>query len=614
MGSGAGAFPEEVRLDAAGRVRALRSSVVRARMRWVTRGRHELARLLATPSVRRSASVLSLLAVRLGGVVVAPAWPRRRRAISAELRRLGDAPATTSVDVIDSSRWSDLVTSASASSCDVLCFAPFGVSDLDPGWMARMQRELGAGTVAATPTLVRPVHRCHGITEHDGLVAAAGFDIEIDRAGAPVVRARLAGERPSADGEVSEVAAAPLQGLMVDRTAYVAAGGLEGPADDLDVASVDLCARLRQHGGRIVHVPSALALDWRDVRSRRALLHPIDVTSPAWRRAVARSGPQLSRGTRTSSTPRLRLAISTAAPNQLVCRRWGDWHVAEALGRALERSGVEVLVNTSSEAASPAARSCDVHLVLRGRSPIERTPGQHHVLWVISHPETIDPAECDEADLVLVASPLFADELRTKTATPVDVLLQATDPDRFCPGPGSRRHHHDVTFVAKSRDVRRRIVADAIEAGFEPTIYGTGWQGLVDARLVRDGYVDNAYLPVIYRSAGVVLNDHWDSMRDFGFVSNRLYDVLGCGTPVVSDDVVGIPELFDGAVPTYRTPEELASVITAALEDPASARATAARGRAAVLRRHTFDHRAQELLALLSEHQLDDLGRIPLVR
>ena len=55
----------------------------------------------------------------------------------------------------------------------------------------------------------------------------------------------------------------------------------------------------------------------------------------------------------------------------------------------------------------------------------------------------------------------------------------------------------------------------------------------------------------MYSSVGVLLNDHWQSMHEWGFVSNRLFDALACETPVISDDLPEIAELFDGAVLTY---------------------------------------------------------------
>jgi spore maturation protein CgeB len=154
--------------------------------------------------------------------------------------------------------------------------------------------------------------------------------------------------------------------------------------------------------------------------------------------------------------------------------------------------------------------------------------------------------------------------------------------------------------VAKTRDVLRPVVSDALTVGLRPAIYGGGWRELVDPSLVVADYVPNEALPTVYSSAGVVLNDHWGPMRAWGFVSNRLFDVLACGTPVISDPVDGLAELFDGAVLEYRKPTELRAMVDEVLADPPAARARAARGRTAVLARHTLDHRARELTVALA--------------
>jgi spore maturation protein CgeB len=93
-------------------------------------------------------------------------------------------------------------------------------------------------------------------------------------------------------------------------------------------------------------------------------------------------------------------------------------------------------------------------------------------------------------------------------------------------------------------------------------------------------------------------------MRTSGFISNRIFDVLACGTPVISDAVEGLDEVLGGAVPTYRTAAELGDLVRCTLAHPDAARARAAAGRAAVLAAHTFDHRAQSLLDLLERHGL----------
>ncbi len=251
-----------------------------------------------------------------------------------------------------------------------------------------------------------------------------------------------------------------------------------------------------------------------------------------------------------------------------------------------------------------AVRAADVHVVVRGLRSVRRTPGQRHVLWVISHPEHVSERECDDADLVLVASARFADELRTRTRTPVEVMLQATDIERFNPRAVDPRHEHDVAVVAKSRGVFRPAVEAAIAGGLRPAIYGSGWEQFVDKDLLVRDYVVNDELPVVYSSVRVLLTDHWETMNAWGFVSNRLFDALACETPVISEDLPEIDELFEGSVLTFRNATDLRAVVDATLADPTAARARAAKGRAIVVERHTFDERAAQLLDALHRHGL----------
>jgi spore maturation protein CgeB len=156
-----------------------------------------------------------------------------------------------------------------------------------------------------------------------------------------------------------------------------------------------------------------------------------------------------------------------------------------------------------------------------------------------------------------------------------------------------------------TRHVFRPVVASAIEAGLRPAIYGGGWHEFVDDELVVAEFVRNEDLPVVYSSVGVLLNDHWDTMQAWGFVSNRLFDALACGTPIVSDHLPELEDLFGDAVATYTDASSLGRAVERALDDPVAARRRADAGRDEVLAHHTFDHRASELLAALARHGLD---------
>jgi Glycosyl transferases group 1 len=541
--------------------------------------------LMAAPGARPASER------RVALVLVGATHPERLECLGrrVEVTRVAEAADTGEA----------LARVAAASNAELVGVVAGTSEPVEPDWLDRLAVAIGDTVVAAVPLLVHPLRSVRHATVHDGLVRAAGFRLRLDATGTPRAEALAAGTEPRPDGEIADVDAGCGAAFLVERGAYEAAGGLAG-GDDLDAAVVELSARLRAQGGRVVLVPAAVVVDHRPVRTRRALSSAVDPTAAGWGAAIDRSGPVLRRVADQRARPPRRWAVTVAAPSAKVASRWGDWHLADALAASLRRRGQDVVLQTADRADDTAGRSCDIHLVLRGLHPVRPSAGQRQVLWVISHPEMITGEELAGADLVLAASPRFADHLRARTDTPVDVLLQATDHRRFRPRPPDPAHRHDVTIVAKSRDVLRPIVADAVAAGLRPHIYGGGWRGLVDPELVVADHVDNDLLPTVYSSAGVVLTDHWGTMRAWGFVSNRLFDVLACGAPVISDPVEGLDELFDGTVLEYGTPAELRDLVDRVLADPAAARARSDRGRRIVVAHHTFDHRADQLLDSLS--------------
>ena len=110
--------------------------------------------------------------------------------------------------------------------------------------------------------------------------------------------------------------------------------------------------------------------------------------------------------------------------------------------------------------------------------------------------------------------------------------------------------------------------------------------------------VPNDELAGWYSAADIVLAEHYGDMLELGFISNRVYDALACGTFVLRDDVAGLEAEFDGGAVGCATETEAIASIEQYLADPAARADRAARGRAAVLARHTFDHRVDVLVEL----------------
>ena len=303
------------------------------------------------------------------------------------------------------------------------------------------------------------------------------------------------------------------------------------------------------------------------------------------------------------------MSLLIGVPNHEVEQAWGDLHFARGLQKGFRRLGRPASIRILPEWDEPAATRSDVVIHLFGLKEYEPRPGPVNLLWVISHPDLVTDAAAGRYDAVVVASDLFAAELATRLSVPVSPLHQATDPDRFRPdavGP-----QHDLLFVANSRGVRRKIVDDLTPTPHGLAVYGRGWlPEMLDPRYLRGEHVPNSELGGYYANAKIVLNDHWEDMRRLGFLSNRLYDALASGTFVISDSVPGIEEEFDGGVAAYESPADLRALVDRYLADAPGREERAARGRAAVLARHTFGHRVATIVQIVDPFLADRLGRV----
>jgi hypothetical protein len=294
---------------------------------------------------------------------------------------------------------------------------------------------------------------------------------------------------------------------------------------------------------------------------------------------------------------KLNWAIKISAPDDDTAQRWGDSAFAQDLAEALSEAGQSVSIHPLGTHPSPARGDYDVVLVLRGLHRIDPVAGCLNYLWIISHPDAVTDDETDAGwTRVFAASRTWERSAHVK-AQP---LLQAASARRFAPGPPDDRLAEDVLFVGTSRGVVRPVVRDAIAAGARVGIYGHDWERFVDPSFVRADHLEFARVPTAYRSARIVLNDHWEDMREQGFVSNRLFDAAFVGARVLSDDIAGMDELFGGLVKTYRDSAEL----TRLLCDESAWPSPQERLRIAstIRERESFDARARTLLeAALSD-------------
>jgi GT2 family glycosyltransferase len=291
------------------------------------------------------------------------------------------------------------------------------------------------------------------------------------------------------------------------------------------------------------------------------------------------------------------LALKTATPDEAERQSWGDFHFAEALGRALRDLGYRVRNDILPDWHRPAFMPDDLSLVLRGlEGSTERFDGVN-LLWLISHPTRVSDAELERHDHVFVASDPYAQLLASRLQTPVSALLQCTEPERFPfvdrPGAPDRR-----VFVGNSKGYFRPIVKAALEAGEPVEIWGTWWHEHIDESLIRGEAVPNEELGALYGNSGVVLNDHWPDMARLGFLSNRLFDVASTGSLIVSDPVRGLGAVFgDQVVVADQLPEGFPSLDAGIVADREGRRALAE----TISRHHTFEQRARTIARVVRD-------------
>lgn len=359
----------------------------------------------------------------------------------------------------------------------------------------------------------------------------------------------------------------------------------------------DVAAYRRSHvpsASRLHEAFSATTLEFRDIEGEDPETSP--ASPERWRQLrVARPLVQIC-----SRDPKLRWSIKTAAPIPQGQNVWGDSYFADGLASSLRKLGQIVCVDTVENSRKPLPMLDDVVINLRGLAAVDRVPGVTNVIWVISHPDLVSRAELESYDLAYAASEGWARRKSKLWDTSISALLQCTDPSLFQPDDDGAPNS-GVLFVGNTRGQQRPIVEAARSAGVELTVYGSGWDGIMDEKILRGESLPRESLPHHYAKAMAVLNDHWPDMRREGFISNRLFDIVASGGWAVTDTVSGLEKYLGSAVASVATAEDLVTL----LRDPERYRPGAEiLGAAAehVRRFHTFDVRARQLLDDVTSH------------
>jgi GT2 family glycosyltransferase/spore maturation protein CgeB len=300
-----------------------------------------------------------------------------------------------------------------------------------------------------------------------------------------------------------------------------------------------------------------------------------------------------------SPVKKFRFAIKTCTPtrNDL---GWGDTPFANSLAKAIMKLGNSCEVQFKDE-WNQADKHIDIVIHLRGLYRYTPKPYNRNILWIINHPERQTIEQINQFDLVFCASRIYLERLRNTTKVPCFYLPQATDQEVFNPSTSCLAKDIDLLFVGNRyyKDRRRKIIQDVLDTGKKYGLYviGQGWHGFLDNEYYKAEYVEWHKLPQLYSRAKIVLNDHHETMSQFGFVNNRTFDLAALKAFQISNYVQGIEEF---GIVTYKSPQDLARKLDYFLQNE-RARKEFANLSNKLCQGHTFANAARRIVDVASK-------------
>ncbi len=172
----------------------------------------------------------------------------------------------------------------------------------------------------------------------------------------------------------------------------------------------------------------------------------------------------------------------------------------------------------------------------------------------------------------------------------------AADPDVWDHHPGAQKTH-DIGFVGNVWDQARASVLTALaKTPSVNTLIATPKSGS-SAGLWKE----EAAEALSTCRAGFNISSFYGTKYAFD-INMRFFETLSCGLPIITNTVPSLTELFKTLpvfVRTYSSPEEILSVTQKAISDDAFLHSGTA-AREYILNHATYDHRADQILSLIS--------------
>jgi glycosyltransferase involved in cell wall biosynthesis len=198
---------------------------------------------------------------------------------------------------------------------------------------------------------------------------------------------------------------------------------------------------------------------------------------------------------------------------------------------------------------------------------------------------------------------------RLEYFAPSYFLELAADPDFM--HPLLEKHplykKHNVVYLGHNSATKKNLYPMLLEAiPFGLAIYGHNWDSPSTPRELKKcshGILPVADMSALYSSSKVVIGTTEDKQKKLGMINNRVFEVLACGTPFISDSFPALENKFGDILLYYNEPGDVQKWLTILLGNESIREKLGNAGRALILASENWAVRSQQMFDRFLSHR-----------
>lgn len=394
---------------------------------------------------------------------------------------------------------------------------------------------------------------------------------------------------------------------------------------------VDICLKLKKAGYKNYYCPSCLVYHYEfgsqdqdikeEVKIRR--LHNREVFKGKWQRYLTQQllYDKLNNHHIYTSD---HLTIGLVVTENNMATTVGDFFTAMELGNSLKKLGysIKYLARKDKHDWYDIGKEVDVIISFLDIYNINKIYNYRDDLIKIAWARNWFSRWCEREffesfDIVLASSVAACDYIEKHSSKRAILFPIATNTERFNPinkpklnDEEKKKFISDISFTGSYWNVQREIIGylkNIKDLPYKCKIFGANWENVEELKEYAEGFTVYENMPKIYYNTKIVIDDANHVTKDYGAVNSRVFDALATGTLVLTNNILGAKETFEGLLPAFENEDDFYKKITYFMENDIKRMELADKLQKFVLENHTYDIRAMQLKKILMDYNKDDL-------